>query len=154
MILSPISEVVLCYIYKNLEHLRSFSHWDNWVTWKWSSLRVIPSHGALTAGLSSLVKRRMAKWMPPPQFSFKLDFDGAAKGNLGKLGIGVVIFDHNYKTVKAVGKYIGVGSNNIAEFQALSFGLYLSISLDIEDIVIEGDSMLVFELVSTEKCVS
>lgn len=83
-ILSSIFELVFSHIYKNMEHLRSFSHWDNWVTWKWSSLCVIPSHGALTAGLSSLVKCRMAKWMPPPQFSFKLNFDGAFKDNLRK----------------------------------------------------------------------
>lgn len=79
-----------------------------------------------------------------PQFSFKLNFDGAYKGNLGKSIIGVVIYDHTPKIIKVVGKYIRVGSNNVAEFQALSFGLDLAISLDIKDIVIEGDSMLVF----------
>ncbi|XP_057815151.2 uncharacterized protein LOC131028820 [Cryptomeria japonica] len=141
---SSISEVVFSYIHKNLDHMRSFSHWDNWVTWKWSSLHPMPSHGALTAGLSSLVKRRMTKWSPPPQFAFKLNFDGASKGNPGKSGIGVVIFYHTSKIIKAVGKYIGLISNNVAKFQVLSFGLELAISLNIKDIVIEGDSMLVF----------
>ncbi|XP_059068651.1 uncharacterized protein LOC131859122 [Cryptomeria japonica] len=89
-----------------------------------------------------------------PQFSFKLNFDGDAKGNPGKSGIGVVLFDHNTMIVKAVGKFIGVGSNNSAEFQTLSFGLDLAISLGIKDIIIEGDSMLVFQSVSTKKCAS
>ncbi|XP_059070903.1 uncharacterized protein LOC131861136 [Cryptomeria japonica] len=75
-------------------------------------------------------------------------------GNPGKSGIGVVIFEHNSKIVKVVGKSIGIGSNNVAEFQALSFGLDLAISLDIKDIIMEGDSMLVFQLDFAKKCVS
>lgn len=51
-------------------------------------------------------------------------------------------------------KFIGVGSNNSAEFHGLSFGLDLAISLGIKDIIIEGDSMLVFQSVSNKKCVS
>ncbi|XP_057843883.1 uncharacterized protein LOC131053322 [Cryptomeria japonica] len=137
-----------------MDHLCSFSHWDNWVTWKWMSLRVIPSHGDIASGLSSLAKRKLAKWTPPLQFSFKLNFDGVAKGNPGKSGIGVVLFDHNYMIVKVVGKFIGVDSNNSAEFHALSFGLDLAISLGIKDIIIEGDSMLIFHSVSAKKCVS
>lgn len=76
--------------------------------------------------------------------SFKLQFDGASKGNPGRFGIGVVIFHHSSKIIKAMGKYISEGTNNVAEFQALSFGLDLAISLNIKDIVIEGDSMVVF----------
>lgn len=114
----------------------------------------MPSHGAISAGLSSLVKRRMAKWRPPPKFAFKLNFDGASKGNPGRSGIGTIIFYHSSKIIKVVGKYIGEGSNNVAEFQALSFGLDLAISLNIKDIVIEGDSMLVFQAVVAKKCIS
>ncbi|XP_059075385.1 uncharacterized protein LOC131875317 [Cryptomeria japonica] len=123
-----IFEVVISYIYKNLDPLCSFFHWDNWVTWNWEALRVIPSHGAVSLDLSSVVKRRLAKWSPPLQLSFKLNFDGAAKGNSGKSRIGAVLFDHNSKLVKVACKYIGFGSNNSAEFHALSFGLDLAIS--------------------------
>ncbi|XP_059066374.1 uncharacterized protein LOC131857692 [Cryptomeria japonica] len=96
----------------------------------------------------------MAKWSPPPFPSFKLQFDGASKGNPGKSGIGVIIFDHSSKIIKAIGKYIGYGTNNMAKFQALSFGLDLAHSLNIKDIVIEGDSMLVCQAVAAKKCFS
>ncbi|XP_059073453.1 uncharacterized protein LOC131874206 [Cryptomeria japonica] len=110
---ASISEVVLAFIHRNLDHLRSFSHWDNWVTWRWSLLHLMPSHGVIIDGVSSTLKRKMAKWSPPPFPSFKLQFDGASKGNPGRSGVG-----------------------------ALSFGLDLARSLNIKDIVIEGDSML------------
>ncbi|XP_057830807.1 uncharacterized protein LOC131041674 [Cryptomeria japonica] len=96
----------------------------------------------------------MAKWSPPPFPSFKLRFDGVSKGNPGRSGVGVIIFDHSLKIIKAVGKYIGHGSNNVVEFQALSFGLDLARSLNIKGIVIEGDSMLVFQVVARKKCLS
>lgn len=114
----------------------------------------MPSHSAISDGLSSLVKCKMDKWSPPPFPSFKLQFDRASKGNPGKSGVGVIIFYHSSKIIKAVGKYIGQGTNNVAEFQALSFGLDLSLSLNIKDIVIEGDSMLVFQAVTSKKCLS
>ncbi|XP_059066239.1 uncharacterized protein LOC131857574 [Cryptomeria japonica] len=96
----------------------------------------------------------MAKWSPPPFPSFKIQFDGASKGNPGRSGFGVVIFHHSSKIIKAVGKHIGQGTNNVAEFQALSFGLDLALSLNIKDIVIEGDSMVVFQVVVAKKCLS
>lgn len=114
----------------------------------------MPSHGVISDGFSSLLKHKMAKWSPPPFPSFKLQFDGASKGNPGRSGIGVIIFYHSSKIIKAVGKYIGYGTNNVAEFQALSFGLDLALSLNIKDIVIEGDSMLVFQAVASKKCLS
>ncbi|XP_057847183.2 uncharacterized protein LOC131056921 [Cryptomeria japonica] len=96
----------------------------------------------------------MAKWSPPPCPCFKLQFDGASKGNPGKSGIGVIIFDHSSKIIMAVGKYIGHCTNNMAEFQALSVGLDLAHSLNIKDIVIEGDLMLVCQAVAAKKCAS
>ncbi|XP_059077981.1 uncharacterized protein LOC131876565 [Cryptomeria japonica] len=86
----------------------------------------------------------MAKWIPPPFPSFKLQFDGASNGNPGRSGIGAVIFYHSSKIIEALGKHIGQGTNNVAEFQALSLVLDLTISLNIKDIVIEGESMVVF----------
>ncbi|XP_057836806.2 uncharacterized protein LOC131047028 [Cryptomeria japonica] len=96
----------------------------------------------------------MAEWCPPPFPSFKLQFDGASKGNPGRSGVGVIIFDHSSKIIKAVGKYIGQGTNNMVEFHALSFGLDLALSLNIKDIAIEGDSMLVVQAVISKKCFS
>lgn len=99
-------------------------------------------------GLSFIIKQRNAKWSPPPQFKFKQNYDGAAKGNPSNSRIGVVIFDHNSKIIKTSCKFIGIGTKNSIEFHSLSYGLDLSISLNIRDIVIEGDSIVTFDVVS------
>lgn len=49
--------------------------------------------------------------------------DGGARGNPGPAAIGVVIKSAEGKTIKAFGRYIGVATNNQAEYQALIAGL-------------------------------
>jgi ribonuclease HI len=49
--------------------------------------------------------------------------DGGARGNPGPAGIGVVIKDANKKIIKKLGSYIGVATNNDAEYQGLILGL-------------------------------
>lgn len=46
---------------------------------------------------------------------------------------------------------IGIGTNNYAKIQALSFSLDLSISLGIKDIILQGDSMVTFQDVINKK---
>ncbi|XP_059069492.1 uncharacterized protein LOC131859581 [Cryptomeria japonica] len=96
----------------------------------------------------------MAKWRPPPFPSFRLQFDKTSNGNSGRSGVGVITFYHSSKIIKAVGKYIGQGTNNMGELHALSFGLDLALSLNIKDIVIERDSMLVIQAIISKKCFS
>ncbi len=55
-----------------------------------------------------------------------LHTDGAAKGNPGPSGIGIVLYrdgDENGEPVAAIGEYIGVATNNVAEYKALLRGL-------------------------------
>lgn len=49
--------------------------------------------------------------------------DGGARGNPGPAAIGVVIKSPLGKVVMAFGRYIGVATNNQAEYQALIAGL-------------------------------
>ncbi|MFA4843059.1 MAG: RNase H family protein, partial [Candidatus Omnitrophota bacterium] len=49
--------------------------------------------------------------------------DGAARGNPGPAGLGVVIKDADKKTIKEFYKYIGNATNNVAEYNALVYGL-------------------------------
>jgi ribonuclease HI len=55
--------------------------------------------------------------------------DGAARGNPGPAGIGVVIKD-GPKTIEEIGAYIGRSTNNMAEYLALVRGL--------EEVLIRG----------------
>lgn len=45
--------------------------------------------------------------------------DGGARGNPGPAGIGVVIIDEKGKTLKEISEYLGVATNNFAEYEAL-----------------------------------
>lgn len=49
--------------------------------------------------------------------------DGAARGNPGPAGIGVVIFDEDKAVVEEYKEYIGDTTNNTAEYRALLAGL-------------------------------
>ena len=69
--------------------------------------------------------------------------DGAARGNPGPAGIGVVIFDENKQKVKDYSKYLGNTTNNIAEYNALVYALQEAHMLGVKDVVLHTDSELV-----------
>lgn len=49
--------------------------------------------------------------------------DGGARGNPGPAGVGVVIADDTGKMIHEFSKFLGNGTNNFAEYQAVSFAL-------------------------------
>jgi len=69
--------------------------------------------------------------------------DGGSRGNPGPSGVGVVILDASGKRLKEVSKYIGETTNNIAEYNALLYGLEEALMLRIDEIVVNLDSELV-----------
>lgn len=71
----------------------------------------------------------------------KIYTDGGARGNPGPAGIGVVIkFNSKKLTYK---KYIGVATNNEAEYQAVIFGLQKAKELKAKEVEVYLDSELV-----------
>ena len=81
--------------------------------------------------------------------------DGACSGNPGKSGAGVVITltDKNYTPLNeeqkyTISEYIGVATNNIAEYSALIKGLEKARTLSIENIKIFLDSELIVRQVN------
>lgn len=68
--------------------------------------------------------------------------DGAARGNPGPAGLGVVIKDADKKTIKEFYKYIGNATNNIAEYSALVYGLKAAHMLGAADVKLNLDSEL------------
>jgi probable phosphoglycerate mutase len=54
---------------------------------------------------------------------FTLYADGGARGNPGPAGSGAVVFDAAGKRVVEVADYIGVATNNVAEYEAVLRGL-------------------------------
>lgn len=69
--------------------------------------------------------------------------DGGSRGNPGPSGIGVVIYNEQKKVVKEFGKYIGEGTNNQAEYQAVIEALMAAKELGAEEIDFFLDSELV-----------
>ena len=77
-----------------------------------------------------------------------LHSDGGARGNPGPAGIGVVLeFSDNKKLFK---KYIGEGTNNQAEYQALILGLEEAKKVGAEEVDCYLDSELVVKQLNRE----
>lgn len=76
--------------------------------------------------------------------------DGGARGNPGPAGVGVVVLDAGGKKIKDVSKYIGETTNNIAEYNALLYGLEEALILRADEIKINLDSELVAKQLNGE----
>jgi len=74
--------------------------------------------------------------------------DGASRGNPGKSGIGVMVCDSDGKTVKKICEYIGVTTNNVAEYTALIYALQEALIMKAKDVAVFTDS----ELVARQVC--
>ena len=70
--------------------------------------------------------------------------DGACQGNPGEAAIGIVIRE-NGKVVKEISKPIGQGTNNIAEYAALVYGLQEALILKADKVSINTDSELLYQ---------
>ena len=73
---------------------------------------------------------------------YKMYFDGCSKNNPGDAGIGIVIYKNDEEIV-AECDYIGIKTNNEAEYNALILGLELAIENGIKILAVYGDSLLV-----------
>ena len=68
--------------------------------------------------------------------------DGSCRGNPGPMGIGVVIIPdiNNTNSIVKMGKYIGHGTNNIAELTAIKIGIETAIQYN-KPILLYTDSL-------------
>lgn len=73
----------------------------------------------------------------------KLYADGGSRGNPGPSASGFVLYDQNDNIVVRKGTYLGITTNNQAEYQALKQGLEQAIQLGCKKIHVYMDSMLV-----------
>jgi ribonuclease HI len=79
-----------------------------------------------------------------------VNVDGASKGNPGESGIGVAIFDKDSNLIDEACDYLGVATNNIAEYKALILGLRLSIKYNAKKILFKSDSELMVKQIKGE----
>jgi len=74
--------------------------------------------------------------------------DGAARGNPGPSGAGAVLVDPRGRVVERLGKYLGVQTNNFAEYTALILGLQRARELGVDEVEVFADSELMIRQLS------
>ncbi len=85
----------------------------------------------------------------------KFDFlivnvDGASKGNPGEAGIGVAVYDKDLNIVQKSCEYIGMATNNIAEYKALILGAKLAVEFNAKNTLFKSDSELMVKQIMGE----
>ncbi|WMV45633.1 hypothetical protein MTR67_039018 [Solanum verrucosum] len=96
----------------------------------------------LIASCKHDVKVTCVTWKTPPPSSYKLNTDGSALHNPGKIGGGGILRDEQGKIIYAFALPLGEGTNNQAEIQAASYGLNWCIQHGYNKIILEVDSEL------------
>lgn len=76
--------------------------------------------------------------------------DGGARGNPGPAGIGVVIEDAKGKVLEEHAKFLGVKTNNQAEYEAVILGLQRAKHLKADSAEVVADSELVIKQANGE----
>lgn len=79
----------------------------------------------------------------PKLLEAKLYADGGSRGNPGPSASGYAIMDMEGHVVVKKGVYLGVTTNNQAEYQSLKFGLEEAAKMSIKTVHVYMDSMLV-----------
>jgi ribonuclease HI len=74
--------------------------------------------------------------------------DGGSRGNPGPAASGAVLFAEDGALLAEVGEYLGVATNNVAEWNALVIGLRRARALGVDEIAIRMDSELVVRQVT------
>jgi ribonuclease HI len=82
--------------------------------------------------------------------SFTIYVDGASKGNPGISAAGVMIKDADGNNAALIKKYLGVMTNNMAEYNALIIGLKGALKLNGRKVNIFMDSELVVKQIKGE----
>jgi ribonuclease HI len=72
----------------------------------------------------------------------KLFVDGAARGNPGPAGIGVVLLDTEGALLEELSEPIGEATNNVAEYAALIRGLEKALAYRPDRLIVHSDSEL------------
>jgi ribonuclease HI len=74
--------------------------------------------------------------------------DGGSRGNPGPAASGAVLFDEQGNVLREVGTFLGIATNNVAEWTGLVTGLEAALELGVDDLTVRLDSELVVKQIS------
>jgi ribonuclease HI len=74
--------------------------------------------------------------------------DGGSRGNPGHAASGAVLYAEDGTQLGEVGLYLGIATNNVAEWRALLAGLEKARELGVDELVVRMDSELVVRQVT------
>ncbi|MBI5968154.1 MAG: ribonuclease HI family protein [Deltaproteobacteria bacterium] len=77
------------------------------------------------------------------RLEFFIHADGASRGNPGEAGVGAVISDARGRTVKELKLFLGIATNNVAEYRAAILALEKALNLGVGKVTLYLDSELV-----------
>jgi len=84
-------------------------------------------------------------WSPPASYSYKLNFDGATKGNPGLVGYGGIFRNNVGSTLHIYHGSLGKDTKNAAELEGLWKGIYIEEMENFLPLEVEGDSQILIE---------
>ncbi|MEK6712501.1 MAG: ribonuclease HI family protein, partial [Nitrospinota bacterium] len=79
---------------------------------------------------------------PPAGRRLRIHTDGAARGNPGPAGAAALLYDEAGECVAEAARYLGVATNNVAEYQGLLLGLDRARELGASEVEVVTDSEL------------
>ncbi len=80
---------------------------------------------------------------------YTLLFDGASRGNPGPASCGFVVYRGDEK-VESRGEFLGITTNNVAEYRGLIRGLEYLVRMGAKEVTIYSDSQLVVKQIKGE----
>jgi ribonuclease HI len=83
-----------------------------------------------------------------PAVKATLFADGGSRGNPGPAASGAVLFDEQGEVIREVGTFLGIATNNVAEWTGLLTGLEAALDMGIDEIAVRLDSELVVKQIS------
>ncbi|KAL0283183.1 UNVERIFIED_CONTAM: putative ribonuclease H protein, partial [Sesamum radiatum] len=93
-------------------------------------------------------KATTVHWRKPQEGWYKLNMDGASKGNPGISGAGGILQDQLGKVIFAFQEPLGIATNTQAELSAIHRGLQIYVSRGLRKVWIETDATAIIKLIS------
>ena len=76
--------------------------------------------------------------------------DGGSRGNPGPAGAGAIIYDENRKVIAEISEFLGITTNNQAEYRAILAGIKKAVALQASEVEFYLDSELAVKQLNRE----